>query len=354
MYDTLMQMGRWFGYRPGYVDVCRMYMPSELEEWFWHITDSAEELREEFDMMAEAGATPDDYGLKVASHSVLMVTSPLKMRATKTLMLSFSGQVLETVSLFRTHAELAKNLQTTQRFIGGIGKPPQPIPEQVRTGRVDRWRGHLWEGVSAEQVADFLGEYLTHPGARKVISPLIARFIRSMAAGGELTEWTVALIGGGSGAPYEVVPGIGVDMNKRKGDGDQTDRYSIGRLLDPKDETIDLDAKAWEAALEATRKAQKPDPGRNQEQQQPEIPNGPAIRKIRGFGAPGVEAHPERGLLILYVLDPQQADIGFDKQTPPVVAFAASFPASYSQKTVPYEANSVLVKQWELEYGLAG
>ena len=22
MYDTLMQMGRWFGYRPGYIDVC--------------------------------------------------------------------------------------------------------------------------------------------------------------------------------------------------------------------------------------------------------------------------------------------------------------------------------------------
>jgi len=25
MYDTLMQMGRWFGYRPGYLDLCRLY-----------------------------------------------------------------------------------------------------------------------------------------------------------------------------------------------------------------------------------------------------------------------------------------------------------------------------------------
>ena len=27
MYDTLMQMGRWFGYRPDYQDLCRIWMP---------------------------------------------------------------------------------------------------------------------------------------------------------------------------------------------------------------------------------------------------------------------------------------------------------------------------------------
>lgn len=91
MYDTLMQMGRWFGYRPGYLDLCRLYTTRELEDWFRHITDAAEELREEFDLMAASGATPRDYGLKVQSHSVLMVTSRLKMRTARSLMLSFSG-----------------------------------------------------------------------------------------------------------------------------------------------------------------------------------------------------------------------------------------------------------------------
>jgi hypothetical protein len=56
MYDTLMQMGRWFGYRPGYLDLCRLYTARELVEWFGHITDAAEELREEFDLMAASGA----------------------------------------------------------------------------------------------------------------------------------------------------------------------------------------------------------------------------------------------------------------------------------------------------------
>ena len=58
MYDTLMQMGRWFGYRPGYVDLCRLYTTGEMVEWFGHIADASEELREEFEAMAETGSTP--------------------------------------------------------------------------------------------------------------------------------------------------------------------------------------------------------------------------------------------------------------------------------------------------------
>ena len=61
MYDTLMQMGRWFGYRPGYLDVCRLYTSRELIKWFGHITEAAEELRAEFDIMEAVGATPKQY-----------------------------------------------------------------------------------------------------------------------------------------------------------------------------------------------------------------------------------------------------------------------------------------------------
>ena len=32
MYDTLMQMGRWFGYRIGYDDLCRLYTSPELKK----------------------------------------------------------------------------------------------------------------------------------------------------------------------------------------------------------------------------------------------------------------------------------------------------------------------------------
>ena len=123
MYDTLMQMGRWFGYRPCYLDLCRLYTTDELCEWFGHIADASEELREEFDLMAASGATPREYGLKVASHPVLLVTSRLKMRSARNLMLSFSGQLLETVAFPREAGALERNLAAARRLVSSFGAP---------------------------------------------------------------------------------------------------------------------------------------------------------------------------------------------------------------------------------------
>ena len=48
MYDTLMQMGRWFGFRPGYIDLCRLDTSQELVDWYQFINIASEELRTEF------------------------------------------------------------------------------------------------------------------------------------------------------------------------------------------------------------------------------------------------------------------------------------------------------------------
>ena len=350
MYDTLMQMGRWFGYRPGYLDLCRLYTTGELSEWFGHIADAADELREEFDLMAASGASPREYGLKVQSHSVLMVTSRLKMRSARNLLLSFSGQVLETVSLYRETAPLSANLLVTRQLIAAMGKPDELNPERTRGGKVDKWTGFLWSEVQAPMVADYLRAYQTHPAAYKVNSSMLAEFIESMAASGELTKWTVVLLGGGTGEECEIAPGYSVRMSKRTGDEKLQDRYSIGRLLDPKDEAIDLGLPEWRAAMEITRTARKPDAGRLQDYREPDMPSGPSIRKIRGFGAEGVIAHPERGVLVIYALDPGKAEIGFATDTPPVIASGVSFPGSDSGVKVEYKVNNVL---WEQEYGPA-
>ena len=147
MYDTLMQMGRWFGYRPGYIDVCRLYTTEELIEWFGHIADASEELREEFDAMAESGATPKDYGLRVQSHPVLLVTSPLKMRTAKNLQLSFSGDLLETVSMHTDGKILDQNLDTTNKLIAACGAPDEIDPKRMRGAQEQQWEGFVWNDV---------------------------------------------------------------------------------------------------------------------------------------------------------------------------------------------------------------
>lgn len=353
MYDTLMQMGRWFGYRPGYVDVCRLYTTAELIEWFGHIADASEELREEFDHMAASGATPRDYGLRVQSHPVLLVTSRLKMRAARDMMLSFSGELLETVALFKDAAVLNANLEAVSKLIRAIGRPDEGDPiERIRGGRMTRWKGYLWRSVRSPDIIDFLSAYRTHPEAYKVRSQLLVEFIQSLNEAGELTEWTLALIGGGEGDRYDVVPGMPVDMLQRKSNKQQGDRYSIGRLLSPRDESIDLDEPSWTAALEATRANWKRDPARaGPDAEPPDEPSGPYIRSVRGFGAPGVPASPQHGLLLLYMLDPAKADLA--PGTPPVAALGVSFPGSKSGRKVLYKVNSVQWRQWETQYGAA-
>jgi Z1 domain len=345
MYDTLMQMGRWFGYRPGYIDLCRLYTTDDLVEWFEHIADASEELREEFDFMAASGATPREYGLKVQSHPILMVTSQLKMRTARDLDLSFSGQLLETVTFHREAGILRGNLDAAERFLSTLGRP-ESDPRRRRNGSEYVWEGsHLWEGVSPEGVIDFLSGYRSHQEAHKVNSILLAEFIRSLVSETELVRWTVALISAsrGEGEMHAFHDGVAVRMLKRSAHGQHLDRYSIGRLMSPRDEAIDLDEAAWLAALAETRRAFHADAGRNAVATEPDKPHGPAIRRVRP---------KDRGVLFLYVIDPALAgpEAGLPEGLPPVVGFALSFPTSRSGARVRYKVNNIL---WEQEYGSA-
>lgn len=71
MYDTLMQMGRWFGFRDGYVDLCRLYVTDDLFTWFKHISFATEDLRDQIQYMNEDEETPENFGLRVATHPKL-------------------------------------------------------------------------------------------------------------------------------------------------------------------------------------------------------------------------------------------------------------------------------------------
>lgn len=350
MYDSLMQMGRWFGYRDGYLDVCRLFTSSEMVQWFGHIADAAEELRQEFDNMVAAGSTPEQFGLRVKSHSVLTVTSRAKMRNARPMQLTYSGDLLQTIVFPNRTEEISSNFATTGRFIESLGDSID-LNHQHYLPDGQRWNGHLWRKVSALSVVSFLREYRTHPASYRIMSPLIADFIEEMNKGGELTSWTVALIGKESG-PDEKPRKVGdcsVNMLQRKRTAEHSDRYSIKTLISPRDQAIDLTEREWQAALALSRKTWRNDTDRNEGKEPPAEPRGPQIRHVLGMGAPefGVRHRRERGLLMLYLLDPAGAGADVLAGAEPVVAWAISFPASLSERTVSnskYIANSVL---WE-------
>ena len=151
MYDTLMQMGRWFGYRPGYVDLCRLYTTPDLELWFRHVSLAAEELRERLDHMAMIGSTPETYGLRIQSHDILLVTAPNKMRHAKLFQISFQGESKIQTVFFSDEAPNARNATAVTTFLEGIGKPKDDSPEAGTKNSSGR---RIWTGVDGGQVAD--------------------------------------------------------------------------------------------------------------------------------------------------------------------------------------------------------
>ena len=339
MYDTLMQMGRWFGYRPGYLDLCRLYTTPDLAEWFQHITEASEELRQEFDHMVAVGGTPKQYGLRVKSHPALMVTSRVKMRHGTELRLSFAHSISETVVFHRDAHNISMNFNVVDNFIRRLGTPSETDPTRSRpNGGTHRWSGTcLWSDVSAEQVMAFLDSYTTHDSAVRVHSRILREFIEAQVEVDELTSWTAALMSGGRAGQY-VIGDHHVGLSDRSpstrgGHLPETERYVIRRLLAPRDEAIDLELDDYEAALRMTIDGWRADSGRSRRQQEPTTPSGPSIREKRDA---------RNGLLLLYPLSPTGDHVDSNV---PVIGFGISFPWSPSARTVTYTVNNVYSQQ---------
>ena len=336
MYDTLMQMGRWFGYRDNYLDLTRLYVTDDLVEWFEHITDAAEELRGEFELMELSGGTPEDFGLKVKSHPVLMITSQVKMQTAKSLYLSFSGTTAETVAFNLSPKVHQTNYQAFKELLSEMGTPGG-LPSYSKFSKERNLT--CWQEIPSTHIIEFLDEYSTHVDSPKVNSVLLKKFIASMNLQNELTEWTV-ILQSGSGVESDLGSFLGKKnvklSNRDNTSSDKKKKFSIGRLLGSADEALDLTEEQWSAALQETIKmAEKKGKGKV-----PTIPNGPSIRQVKGFGANGVSGNPERGLLIFTLIDPKTNNT---ETSDPIVGFAMCFPGSNSGVQVEYKANNTFM-----------
>ncbi len=333
MYDTLMQMGRWFGYRQGHIDVCRLYLPGDIQEWFEHITEASDELRRELDYMTITGGTPKEYGLRVKSHPTLLITSQVKMRAGIPLRLSFAGEISETVVFPKAPSAIEANYQATVTLAERLGDSDDPAGSvEANSKRI------LWSGVQAKDVTRFLRGYATHELAWRVNRDLLAEFIEKQNSRGDLVEWTVCLVSNeDSKAPHRVISGYGVGLTKRgtASSGPHEDRLTIRRLVSPIDEAVDLNAQERARALDLTKEALR------DRRDEVTRASGLAIRNVRST---------RRGLLLLYPLDPARVgrdETLEDKQTP-VMAFAISFPVIENAEAVDYRVNHIY---WEQYYG---
>jgi hypothetical protein len=327
-YDSLLQMGRWFGYRRGFADICRLYTTGDMEDWFRHVATANQELRAELAHMRVMLQTPKDYGLRVEAHSIMGVTAANKRRHASERRTGFAGEGKVQTVMHVDRRPLEQNAILTEQFIELLGQEER---SPRRPGGTSTAAGCLWRGVPGRHVADYLAG-LSFPSENvEIESGQLAAYVRDQLVNDELTEWTVFMPEGDGRlvrlGDHEFSGVIRRPLRKQREAG----RYVVKSILNPPDEAIDLSDDEFGEALARTTAARQ-----LSGQSPPDRPSGVDIRGVRG-------RRPENGLLIIYALDPDADDVvAWDGA---VIGIVVSFPDSVTANRRIFLENSVLQRE---------
>jgi hypothetical protein len=309
MYDTLMQMSRWFGYRRGYEDVCRIYLPTESIEWYEHIADKTEELRQQIRIMRRDNMTPKQFGLYVETHpDRLLITAVNKMRnaVTTTVHQSYSGHLVESYRLPSNPVVNAENEYLIQDYWKkGFG------------GKIsDTDKGWWAESVDTGVIESFLSQFEVHAsmkGQKRGVIDYLG-IITDLHPKTDVLLISVA----NNGADRDAFR-LGFQTRNAKQNGDAWET-SKARVASRGDERLGLtdDQKAAAQLLAEEDHANDPDKSNK--------PSDVHYRKVRN-----------KPLLMLHIL--KFPDEKFER----VPAFGISFPFGDYTRTVRIAANKIWV-----------
>ncbi|MDX8420145.1 Z1 domain-containing protein [Stecheria sp. CLA-KB-P133] len=340
--DTLMQMGRWFGFRPGYLDLCRLYTTSDLYNKFEIISYSVANLISQFDDMNTLKTDPEHFGLKVATDPSILISARNKVRAGTDYQADFSAKLTQTRLLDADPEIIENNYETVDALLSSLDQNRLDVPGHKTyneiTGR-NRSKGkYFWTGVSGTVIADFFDHYHTSKSATKASGHHIADYIREMMKFGGLTDWTICLAGTGETPTSKIAVSSqwpisvhGIERNKDKGP-DYPVVDSVTRdlhvLTSSGDEELDYREDVRKKA-EHLRERLKTT---NQN-------NAVVAREVRstyrGFG---------HGFLLLYPIEKVAEDIKTQNEKAPY-AFAVVFPDRKDKgKLKSYKLNEVAME----------
>lgn len=193
-YDTLLQMGRWFGYRDGYGDLCRLWVTPDAEGWYRHVAEATTELKRDFLRMKRRSATPREFGLRVRTHpDTLLITARNKMASgidvVGTREISLMGRGVETATLPAGRRRHVENLNIVNSLLGRLG-------DLGHSAEISPFASALrWQLIPASIVADFLENFRVHPSNHDFQSDSISEWLREEIKNRNfvLENWTIAI-----------------------------------------------------------------------------------------------------------------------------------------------------------------
>ncbi len=245
-YDSLLQMGRWFGYRRGYADLQRIWMPADLAGWFRDLALVEEEIRAWIRRYEEDEVTPLDMPVLIRTHPSMSITSAAKMKDAIVARYGFSEKRVETILFpIEDKAWLERNLAAGKRLVESL----------VRDGTEERSAGSgsiLFENVRWSNVREFLMDYRFSERSKVVDPKLMIDYVEEVQTASdnkELEDWNVFIYGvsaarsAGTFAfdPNHVITKISRSRIKLK--SAENSHANIHHLVTTSDAVIDLPAR---------------------------------------------------------------------------------------------------------------
>lgn len=194
-YDTLLQMGRWFGFRPGYHDLTRIFVEDVMAGQFADLARVELELRSDLRKYARQPdpPTPRELAPMIRSHSSMGVTSRMKMGAGKPIRISFQNETKQTVNFpTENRAALQGNIDAARAFLRQLGQPSVSVSKEGM---------HLWKDIPAARILEFLRAYTFGAGATEVNRANLSAYIQRQNERGELRRWDITVPRGSPDRP---------------------------------------------------------------------------------------------------------------------------------------------------------
>jgi len=197
--DTLLQMGRWFGYRPGYIDCCKLFTTQDSLDKYDQVTETIEDLEQKFiDMNKNPSNTPEKYALRVLNHpGYLKITRAAILKNAREVKCSFSDHLLQTT---RFKIEKSRIDQAWNAF------------KEYANFRKDKFipinpsRDSSYLAFSPENIEDLFALFkLPNTFTDQSFEfQNLEQFIRACNLENKLTSWTIVIKATGQYAPKEV------------------------------------------------------------------------------------------------------------------------------------------------------
>lgn len=186
-YDTLLQMGRWFGYRPGYEDLPRIWIQPQLADEFSFLALVEEEIRQDMRHMERMQVTPRELGVRVRAHpGRLAIVARNKMQHAEVVRVSYSGKRLQTFIFDENDPGV---LAANHRVVADFVTDCQSVTPALKAAAAPRWS---FADIPVSRVIGLLNGYSFHANQAGLRADHMTGWLRGAAPE---SVWNVAIIG---------------------------------------------------------------------------------------------------------------------------------------------------------------